>query len=259
VSGPLWWYAARAAGIVAWVLLAASVVWGLVLSTRFRPPRVTPAWTLDLHRYLGGLATIFVGVHLAAIMLDSYVSFGLADLLVPLASSWHPVAVAWGVVALYLLLAVELTSLARSRLPRRVWRRVHVLALPLFLLATTHFLAAGSDAANPPALAGIALCSVAVMALVARRVRRLVGSPPAGPARTGSGRGRERPGEGVARAGHDRGERGREQPAGLERRDRVLAGERGAVDQVDVTRDEGRVDLERRVDESQRAERVEVH
>ena len=69
------------------------------------PPRVTPAWVLDLHRFLGGLATVFVCVHVAAVVFDSYVAFGLADVLVPLASSWHPVAVAWGVVALYLLLA----------------------------------------------------------------------------------------------------------------------------------------------------------
>ena len=42
-------------------------------------------------------ATIFVGVHVGSIMLDSYTSFGPADVLVPFASSWHPLAVAWGV------------------------------------------------------------------------------------------------------------------------------------------------------------------
>ena len=68
----LFWYTARAGGIVAWALLGASVIWGLWLSGRVRPLGARPAWILDLHRFLGGLATIFVGVHVASILLDSY-------------------------------------------------------------------------------------------------------------------------------------------------------------------------------------------
>ena len=44
---------------------------------------------------------------------------GPAELFVPLASAWKPGAVAWGVVALYLLLAIEITSLLQRRIPRR--------------------------------------------------------------------------------------------------------------------------------------------
>ena len=66
----------------------------------------------------------------------------------PLASSWHPVAVAWGIVAMYLLLAVELTSLGRRRVPRRAWRVVHTLSFPTFVLATVHGLTAGTDRGN---------------------------------------------------------------------------------------------------------------
>lgn len=172
MSSQLWWYTARAGGIVAWALLAASVVWGLLLSTRLRPGGVAPSWLLDLHRYLGGLAAIFVGVHVAAIMLDSYVHFGLADVLVPFASSWHPYWVAWGIVSMYLLLAVELTSLARRRLPARLWRRIHYLSLPLFAFSTVHFLGAGTDAGNPFAVIGVVITVLAVVALLIRRVGR---------------------------------------------------------------------------------------
>jgi sulfoxide reductase heme-binding subunit YedZ len=175
MTNQLWWYTARAGGIVAWALLAASVVWGLLLSTRLRPGGVAPSWLLDLHRYLGGLAAIFVAVHVGAVMLDSSVHFGIVDVLVPFASSWHPGWVAWGIVSMYLLLAVELTSLARGRLPPRIWRRVHVLSLPLFALATVHFVVAGTDARNPFALIGIVLTMLAVLALVIRRT----GRPPA--------------------------------------------------------------------------------
>ena len=141
----LWWYVARSGGIVAWALLAGSVLWGLALSTKVLRGRPRPNWILDLHRFLGGLALLFTGIHVTGLVLDSYVHFGLTEVLVPFASAWHPVAVAWGVVGLYLLVAVELTSLARKKISKRAWRLTHYLSFPLFLLTTVHALSAGTD------------------------------------------------------------------------------------------------------------------
>ncbi len=142
------WWIARSSGIVSWTLLAASVIWGLLVSTRTRPQRVTAAWMVDLHRYLGGLSVVFVGVHVAALVADSYTHFGLTKVLVPLASSRRPGAVAWGIVGFYLLLAVEVTSLLRSHLSRVWWRRIHLLSLPLFAFSTIHMFVAGTDSSN---------------------------------------------------------------------------------------------------------------
>jgi predicted ferric reductase len=141
----LWWYIARSGGIVAWALLAGSVLWGLALSTKVLRGRPRPNWILDLHRFLGGLALLFTGIHVAGLVFDSYVHFGLTEVLVPFASAWHPVAVAWGVIAFYLLVAVELTSLARKKISKRAWRLTHYLSFPLFLLTTVHALSAGTD------------------------------------------------------------------------------------------------------------------
>jgi predicted ferric reductase len=145
MSGTFPWYVARAAGLVSWVLLAAATFWGLALSTRALGDRPRANWLLDLHRWLGGTALAFTGVHVVALLADQYVHFGVADVLVPFASSWHPVAVAGGVVAAYLLLAVELTSLARTALSKRAWRRVHTTSFVLFVTATIHGLTAGTD------------------------------------------------------------------------------------------------------------------
>lgn len=175
----LWWYTARAGGIVSWALLVLSVVWGLLLSARLRPGRVGPAWLLDLHRFLGGLAVVFLGVHLAGVLLDSYVPFSIAGVLIPFASSWHPVWVAWGVVAMYLLLAVEITSLLRRRLSAKVWRRTHMLSLPLLLLATVHFIVSGTDADQPYAFVGIAVSAFVVGGLVGRRLMDVPSPRPA--------------------------------------------------------------------------------
>jgi len=173
VSPAVWWYLARASGLVAWGLVTATVVWGLAVSGRPLAGRPRPAWTLDLHRHLAGLSLAFAGVHLAALVADGYEHFGPAELLVPLASAWHPVAVAWGVLGLYLLVAVQATSLLMRRLPKRTWRAVHRTAVAVYLLATVHALAAGSDAGSPAARV-FALVSLALVAflLTFRLLRR---------------------------------------------------------------------------------------
>ena len=159
----LWWYVARASGLVGWALCTLAVLWGLALSTRLLGKRPAPAWLLDLHRFLGGLATVFVGVHVVGLVADSYTHFGPAELLVPLASSWKPGAVAWGVVGFYLLVAVEATSLARRRLPARLWHVVHIASLPLWLVSTVHLLTAGTDAHNPVVQSAILISTAAVL------------------------------------------------------------------------------------------------
>jgi DMSO/TMAO reductase YedYZ heme-binding membrane subunit len=170
MSSQLWWYTARAGGLVAWVLATASVVWGLLLSGRMTDKRPRPAWVLDLHRFLGGLTVVFVGVHVLAIWLDSFVHFGPAELFVPLASTWKPVAVAWGVVALYLLLAIEITSLLQRHIPRRVWHAVHLSSFGLFAFATIHALTAGTDSGSTPVIWFAIFSTVLIASLTVLRV-----------------------------------------------------------------------------------------
>ena len=145
MNDQLWWYLARSGGVAAWAMLAFSVLWGLVLSTKAFGSKPRPNWVLDLHRFVGGAAVIFTGIHVASIVLDSYIEFGMREILVPFTSSYRPAAVAWGVIALYVLLAVEITSLLRKRLSKRLWRMTHFLSFPLFILATAHGVTAGTD------------------------------------------------------------------------------------------------------------------
>jgi predicted ferric reductase len=144
-----WWYLARATGYVAWALVTTSVVSGLLLSTRLTKGRPSPAWILDLHRFLAGTAVAFTGLHIVGLVADSYVHFGVADILVPFASGWRPGAVALGVIAMYLVAAVEISSLLMRRLPRRLWRSIHLSSYLAFWLATFHLMTAGTDAGHP--------------------------------------------------------------------------------------------------------------
>jgi predicted ferric reductase len=170
VNPHLWWYVARATGIVAWALLTTSVVTGLLLSARLTRRRPTPAWVLDLHRFLAGTAVAATGLHLVGLVSDGYVHFGAVELLVPFASAWRPGAVTLGVVALYLVAAVEISSVLMRRLPRRLWRRIHLSSFVAFWMATFHFISAGRDARHPAARVGIVLVIALVVFLTLVRV-----------------------------------------------------------------------------------------
>ncbi len=143
-----WWYVARSGGIVALVLVAASVLWGLFLSSRYLAGGPRPKALLDLHRFIGGLSVAFTAIHLLGLYFDSFVTFTVVDLLVPFASEWRPVEVAAGVVAFWLLVAVQTTSLAMKRLPRRLWKWVHLTSYLLLPLGIVHGITAGTDAST---------------------------------------------------------------------------------------------------------------
>lgn len=165
----LWWYTARSSGIVAWAMLTASVLVGLALSTRAFGRRPRANWLLDLHRYMGGAAVVFTAIHMATLVADNYVHFGVTELLVPFTSSYKPSAVAWGVVAFYLLLAVEITSLLRRQLPNRAWRRVHYLSFPLYVMATIHTVTAGTDRGTSLLRAALIAATLVIAGLTALR------------------------------------------------------------------------------------------
>jgi predicted ferric reductase len=170
MSGTLPWYVARASGLVAWALLAGSVVWGLLMTSKVIRRIARSSWLIDLHRWLAGLALAFTGIHVVAILADSYVHFGLASVLVPFVAHWHPVMVAYGIASLYLLIAIEVTSLLRSRINAKLWRGVHFLSFPLFMASTVHGLTAGTDSGAPMVVITVVLVAAAVAILTAVRL-----------------------------------------------------------------------------------------
>lgn len=182
VKVALTWYLTRSTGIVAWAALTIAVLLGLAVSGRALGRRPTLAWLNDLHRGAATTSVVFTALHLAALVADSYVEFGLREILVPMASEWRPLAVTYGVVALYLLALVHGTSLVRDRLPRRVWRTIHWASFPLQATATLHFVEAGADADEPVFAALIALSVIAIGAFAVVRAasadrRRRAGAP----------------------------------------------------------------------------------
>ena len=149
----LYWYTARSAGVVAWAVCTASILWGLALSTRLVRRRGAPAWLLDLHRFLGLLSLVFTLVHIGALYLHSRLEFkeypfGPRQLFVLWQSKYAPGAVAWGIVGFYLLIAVQVSSWLMKRIRRRMWHTIHLTSFLLFATATVHSFTAGTERHN---------------------------------------------------------------------------------------------------------------
>ena len=166
----IWWYIARASGIIAWLFITASVIWGIMLSTKLFPAHRRPAWLLDLHRGFGALSVLFVFTHVAALIADNWIHFDIVDVLVPFASEWKPWQVALGVFAMWGLVIVEVTSLAMKRLPKKVWRGIHFTSYVTFLLTSLHGTFAGTDATNKMYVATTVVTTAALVAAVLYRI-----------------------------------------------------------------------------------------
>jgi predicted ferric reductase len=138
------WYAARAAGLLAYLLLSSGAVLGLLLARRVSLP--WPKFAVeDVHRFVTLLAGVFLAVHVGAILVDDYVPFSVGQVVVPFTADYRPFATGLGVVAVELLVAVALTNLLRRRIPYRVWRRAHYLTFGVWAAATVHGILAGTD------------------------------------------------------------------------------------------------------------------
>ncbi|MHB8470869.1 MAG: ferric reductase-like transmembrane domain-containing protein [Gaiellaceae bacterium] len=175
-SNPLDWYAARAAGVVAYLLLSFVVVLGTTMA-RKATLRRWPQFALeDVHRFAGLLVGAFVAIHVVTIAIDSWLPFSIASIAIPLLSLYRPVWVALGIVAAELLLALAVTNHYRRRLPYRFWRRAHYLNFAVWTAATLHGIGSGTDRSSPWLLAVYSLAVAAVT--IAITVRLLRGCAP---------------------------------------------------------------------------------
>lgn len=171
-SSPLDWYAARAAGIAAYVMLSFVVLLGLTMAGRKSLPRWPKFAIEDVHRFAGLLVGAFVTLHVITIAIDSWLPFSIGSIIVPLVSRYRPIWVALGIVAAEMLLALAVTNHYRDRLSYQFWRRAHYLNLFVWTAATLHGIGSGTDRSAPWLLAVYALAAGAVCAAIAWRLTR---------------------------------------------------------------------------------------
>ena len=161
--GRLLWYLTRGSGLVALVLLTASVVLGVLEVKRWKTERWPRFVTAGLHKNLSLLAVVFLGMHIATTVVDGFAPIGWLDAVLPFRSGYRPLWLGLGAVAVDLLIALVVTSLLRGRFGYRAWRAVHWAAYACWPIALLHGLGTGSDAKLGLVLALNMACLAAVV------------------------------------------------------------------------------------------------
>jgi sulfoxide reductase heme-binding subunit YedZ len=164
-----WWLASRAAGIVAYLLLSASVLLGLAMALRLIAPRAT-AVLRAAHERLGLLALGAVATHALLLLGDGWLRPRVTDLLVPFTMDYRPVWTGLGILAFYLTAALSLTYYARRRIGARRWRTAHRLIPAAWAIAAVHVIGAGTDAGSLWLQLPIALTIALVVAFLGERL-----------------------------------------------------------------------------------------
>ena len=173
MSNSALWYLMRGSGVVTLILFTAVVTLGIATTRRFHTARLPRFVTLGLHRSVSLLAVVFLGVHIATALLDSYAKVGLAQVVVPVPTSTYNLFLGLGALSLDLLAAILVTSLLRHRLSRRVWKAVHWFAYASWPLALAHSLGNGTDTASGWFVDTAVACVLVVVAAVTWRLFEL--------------------------------------------------------------------------------------
>ena len=144
-SSPAVWYAARAAGVAAYVVLSVVVCIGLTLGGKAQSKRWPRFSVEEIHRFGGLLVGSLLVIHVGAIALDSFLPFSLTQLVVPFSASYRPISTGLGIFAAELLLALAVTNHYRKRMPYRYWRTAHYFNFAVWGAASVHGIFAGTD------------------------------------------------------------------------------------------------------------------
>jgi methionine sulfoxide reductase heme-binding subunit len=146
VSSHALWFATRGFGVVSLLLLTAILVLGVSGITRWRSTRWPRFVVAGLHRNLTLLALVFIALHVITTVADGYAPISFLNAVIPFTSSYRPLWLGLGAVALDLILALTITSLLRVRIGYRPWRALHWLAYASWPIALVHGLGTGTDA-----------------------------------------------------------------------------------------------------------------
>ncbi len=173
------WYASRATGVVALVLLTVVVVLGILVNRRGRLPGLPRFATTSLHRSISLLAVAFTAIHVITAIADPYVTIGLAAAVIPFTSAYKALWIGLGAVSLDIIAALIVTSLARARIGRRTWRAVHWLAYGCWPVALFHSIGSGNDLRSGGLLVLTIVCTAAVVGAAGWRIASAAAAPSA--------------------------------------------------------------------------------
>ena len=145
VSNHVFWYVSRAAGLTAYLVLFVNMVLGLAVKTKVLDSLLARWRSFDLHQFTALLSMGLLALHVLSLLGDKYIGFDVPQLFVPFASSYRPLPVALGIIALYALVVVTATFYVRDRIGQKTWRSIHYVSFVAFFVVLLHGVYSGTD------------------------------------------------------------------------------------------------------------------
>jgi methionine sulfoxide reductase heme-binding subunit len=142
------WFASRAFGISAMILLAISVGLGLAMSGRLVRRPGLPAKLKRFHESTTLVTLGLIAAHAGLLLFDSYLRPGLVGITLPFALGYRPVFTGIGIIAAWLAAILGLSFYARRRIGVKRWRFMHRFTIVVYVLVLVHVAGAGTDAAS---------------------------------------------------------------------------------------------------------------
>jgi DMSO/TMAO reductase YedYZ heme-binding membrane subunit len=168
--GLLAWYCVRALGILAYLVLAASILYGLLLSTKILDVIAHRPVSFALHKDLAIVALVLGTLHGLLLTFDQSFNFTLTAILVPFQSPYAPVAVGIGQLTLYASAVVTASFYVRRRIGQKAWRLLHYITFLVFIGSSVHGITSGSDSGTPWAFWMYLLAVTATIFLTTYRI-----------------------------------------------------------------------------------------
>ena len=142
------------AGLSAMVLLTLNILLGLVLSTRYNPPKRVWRWgrrrIFDVHNWTAYVALALVFLHPILLLASKSAKFHVLDVLWPLHSPGQTIYNCLGAAAFYLVCFVVVTSYARRKIGYQLWRGFHYVAYGASAILFVHAILIDPDLKNRP-------------------------------------------------------------------------------------------------------------
>lgn len=159
------WHLVRSSGIVAYVLLTASTVWGLFISSQFVKDWSPGPVSLTMHSTISWMALLLGLAHGLLLMFDSYFTYTLGDIFIPFTGPYRPEVVGLGTLAFWLIILISLSFPLKKRLGHKNWKRLHYVSYIAFGLVSAHGLFAGTEGTHLgfQALVGVGVALVLIL------------------------------------------------------------------------------------------------
>lgn len=164
------WYLSRSTGLVAYLLLFATVVLGISVRTKGLDRMIARWRVTDLHTFLSVLVLVFVAVHAGVLLFDSFMGFSVLQILVPFTAPYRPIWTSFGIISAYLLIIISVSFLVRRWIGYRAWRTLHYTNFAIYVAALIHGIYTGTDSTTLWADAIYFFTAATVLGLVLYRI-----------------------------------------------------------------------------------------